>query len=454
MKLKQLNYWLLLSFALVLFACSDDTFEPQLTTSLETEKLMYSQEGGMQEFDLESNEVWTVGDVPEWITVKVTDVDVATRSTSYTEGKKKIQIIVAPNPTHEFRNATIELTSTSGKKVSILVEQNKTSKIVGYWILSEGSAGSNNSELAWYDIEKGEIAIKQFEALNGKKLGDTGNDLQLYGSKMYCVVSGPGMGNDNTEGTNYIEVIDPATGKSIKRIPFTDEAGQPAKPRYIVFEGGKGYVSSYSNEVVRLDTAALALDMHAKLTGTFAEELAISGQNIYVCNSGQGEDNKISVVDKTTMKEVKVIETAKNPTGIVAAGQDQLFFNTNYPEYAVYSLNAKDYTISKIEDIQGSTLTCFDGKIFMPYFDWTSYEGAVNMYTISTQKSSKVMLDYKSVGIRMMVEYKMGRVNGSNDLFLTGGGQDVVIFDGITKEIKYALKTKVAYSNSVVPYYK
>lgn len=454
MKLKQFNYWLLLSLALVLFACSDDNFEPQFTTSLETEKLNYSQEGGMHEFELESNEIWTVGDVPEWITVKVTDVEPATRSTSYAEGKKKIQIIVAPNPTREYRNATIELASASNKKVSLLVEQDKALQLVGYWILSEGYSGKNNSELAWYDIEKGEIAIKQFEALNGEKLGDTANGLKLYGSKMYCVVSGPGLGNDNIAGTNYIEVIDPATGKSIKRIPFTDEAGNPAKPRYIVFEDGKGYVSSYSNEVVRLDTADLAFDKHAKLTGTFAEELAISGQHIYVCNSGQGEGNKISVVDKATMKEVKVIETAKNPTGIVAMGQDQLFFNTNWPDYAVYSLNAKDYSLSKVEGVQGSTLTSFDGKIFMPYFDWTSYEGAIYMYAPSTQKSSKVMLDYESVGIRLMMEYKMGKVNGSNDLFLTGSGQDVVIFDGMTKEIKYAFKTKVAYSNSVVAYYR
>lgn len=277
MKLKKLNYLLLMSITLVMFACSDDQFEPVFNTSLENTKLQYTKEGGTQSFDLESNENWTIGDVPEWIFVKVEDKQPATRATSYVEGKKKIYVTVTPNPSNEVRTAQILMTSASGKTVTLTVEQSKTAKLIGYWILSEGYAGSNNSELAWYDVESGKLSIKQFEAINGTKLGDTGNDLQMYGSKMYCVVSGPGMGNNNTPGTNYIEVIDPATGKSIKRIPFTDAAGKPAKPRYIVFEGAKGYISSYGNEVVRLDTASLALDAHAALSGTFAEELAVNG---------------------------------------------------------------------------------------------------------------------------------------------------------------------------------
>ena len=71
---------------------------------------------------------------------------------------------------------------------------------MGYWILSEGYAGQGNSEMAWFDISTGEIAKKQFKAINGTSLGDTGNAMKVYGSKLYAVVSGPGFGAETPEG--------------------------------------------------------------------------------------------------------------------------------------------------------------------------------------------------------------------------------------------------------------
>src|SRR5690554_2869606 len=220
MKRNLTNYWLVLSLLVVLFSCSDEPiFEPLLTTNLETTELNFTKLGGTQEFELESNEIWSIGTVPEWIFVKVEDVATATRSTTYVEGIKKILITVSPNTGQEARKAEILFSSASGKTVKLVIEQDKTAKLIGYWILSEGYGNSNNSELAWYDVETGELSVKQFKARNEKELGDTGNDLKIYGSKMYCVVTGPGFGDTATEGTNYIEVINPANGKSIKRIP-------------------------------------------------------------------------------------------------------------------------------------------------------------------------------------------------------------------------------------------
>lgn len=454
MKRNLTNYWLVLSLLVVLFSCSDEPiFEPFLTTNLETTELNFTKLGGTQEFELESNEIWSIGTVPEWIFVKVEDVASATRSTTYVEGIKKILITVSPNTGQEARKAEILFSSASGKTVKLVIEQDKTAKLIGYWILSEGYGNSNTSELAWYDVETGELSVKQFKTRNEKELGDTGNDLKIYGSKMYCVVTGPGFGATATEGTNYIEVINPANGKSIKRIPFTDASGKPAKPRNIIFAGGKGYVSSYSNEVVRIDTATLALDAHATLSGTLSEGLAVSNGNIYVCNSGQGADNKISVVDMETMKETKVITTANNPTGIVAVGSDKLYFNTNYPDYNVYEMKIADTSISQVEGLKASNITYSNGLVYSNNFDWNTYEGALNFLDPATNKVSKLLLDMESVGIRMMMEYKIGKINGSNDLFLTGMGDDVIIIDPETKSIKQAFKTKIPNSSGVVAYY-
>ena len=438
---------------IVLISCKDD-FEPLLNATLETQELAFGFEGGSEAFELESNESWSVNDLPDWIFVKVKDKDPKTRSTTYVEGEKEVTIIVTKNEEYAPRETEVVFSSLSGKKINISIKQTQKPQLRGYWILSEGYAGQENAELAWYDLSSGKILTKQFLASNGTKLGDTGNDLKIYGSKMYCVVTGPGMGAAATEGTNYIEVINPANGKSIKRIPFTNAKGAAAKPRNIVFENGKGYISSYSNEVVRLDTATLALDAFATLSGTLAEGLAINDGKIYVCNSGQGADNKISVVDINKMQEEKVITTAKNPTGIVSATKGVLFFNTNYPDYKLYKLTTESETIEEVKDINAANLTFTNNSIYTCSFDWTTYEGSSHRYDVTTNKANPLNMDLESHGIRLLMEYKIGAINDTEDIFISGMGQDVVIYNTTTKEIKHTFKTGVANGSGVVAYFK
>ena len=427
---------------------------PKLITDLEADEIGFPTEGGEQSFLLESNDEWTMNDLPSWLTVVVKDVEEsATRSTSYESGKKKITISAEENSEHLSRTTELVLTSTKGLKVELQIVQAKKPKLMGYWILSEGYAGQNNSEMAWFDALTGEIAKKQFKFINGTSLGDTGNALKMHGSKMYAVVSGPGFGTDTPEGTSYIEVIDPKDGKSIKRIQFTTASGVAAKPRNIIFEGGKAYISSYSNEVVRLDTATLQLDAHATLSGTLAEGLAYNDGKIYVCNSGQGEDNKISVVDIKSMKETKVITTAMNPTGIVSVSNGVLYFNTNYPAYTLYKLTTADDKITEILGFSVADMTYANNNIYTSSFDWGTYMGEVYQFNTTTETPTQINLDLASAGIPMLMEYHIGTINGSDNLYLTGMGQDVVIFDANTKEIKHALKTGVANASGVVAVY-
>ena len=60
--MRHLNYLAILSLMLITFACNgEDPFEPSLTVSLETETLLFSNQGGAEDFELESNELWSVG---------------------------------------------------------------------------------------------------------------------------------------------------------------------------------------------------------------------------------------------------------------------------------------------------------------------------------------------------------------------------------------------------------
>lgn len=450
--MKRFKFYAILLAMVTIVACSDD-FDPLMITDLETDTFTFAPEGGEQTFLLESNEQWSVGEVPNWITVVVAD-EPATRSgsISYEKGKKSITIKVEENPDPKVRSTDLMLISVSEKMVKLTITQQKRPELAGYWILSEGYNGSFNSELAWFDAASGELKMKQFKELNGKDLGDTGNALKIYGSKMYVLVSGPGFGAETAEGTSYIEVINPIDGKSIKRIPFNDAKGTPSKPRNLIFEGGYGYISSYSNEVARLDTATLALDKHAALSGTLAEGLTHSNGSLYICNGGQGKDSTISVVDIVKMKETKVISTVKNPNHIVTVSNGDIYFNTDFNSdgtgYKLYKLKVADGNITEIPGLSVADLT-YDGKnIYTSYYDWGTSKGVVNEFDISTAKAVKLNLNLGSA------EYHIGTINGSKNLYLTGMEDDVVIFDPTTKEIKHTFKTGTPGGSGVVAVFK
>ena len=78
----------------------------------------------------------------------------------------------------------------------------------GLFILNEGLFQLNNSTLSYYDYTMGEFTGDIFLDVNHRGLGDVGNDLQRYGSKLYIVVN----------NSNIVEVVDVNTVKSLKTI--------------------------------------------------------------------------------------------------------------------------------------------------------------------------------------------------------------------------------------------
>ena len=94
-------------------------------------------------------------------------------------------------------------------------------------VLCEGTYNQNNSTLARYTFTDDKLETDYFRAQNGRGLGDTSNDMKRYGGKVYVVV--------NVSST--LEIIDAATGKSLKQIEMKN--GETARqPRNVAFDGG------------------------------------------------------------------------------------------------------------------------------------------------------------------------------------------------------------------------
>ena len=190
-----------------------------------------------------------------------------------------------------------------------------------YYVLNSGDWKSNNSSLTRYDASTGESVQGYFEQQNGRGLGNTANDMIVYGSKMYIAVAG--------ESTIEVATLD---AKSLKQI----ECG--AQPRYLAAHGGKVYVTYYDGHVARIDTFSLEVDAKVKV-GRNPEQLAVCDGKLFVANSGGmdynteiGYDNTVSVIDLVSFCEVDKIEVALNPANVVSTGDG--VFVASYGNYA------------------------------------------------------------------------------------------------------------------------
>lgn len=189
--------------------------------------------------------------------------------------------------------------------------------IMGLYLLNQGNMGSNKATLDFLDLsgDNGENIIYHRNIYSErnpneiKELGDVGNDIKIYGSKLWMVIN----------CSNKVEVADAYTCKKVAKIDIPN-------CRYLAFDGGFAYVSAYVapvnmrqdaevGAVYKVDT--LTMKVVDKVTvGYQPDELAVVHGKLYVANSGgyrnPNYDRTVSVIDLKTFKEERKIDVAIN----------------------------------------------------------------------------------------------------------------------------------------------
>lgn len=235
----------------------------------------------------------------------------------------------------------------------------------GIYMLCEGLWGQNNSAISYYDIATNTVEKDMYKKVNKTALGETANDLKAYGSKMYCVVSGT-----QGEAKSFIDIIDIATCKSLKRIPF-NTTNDGFMPRYVTFYKDKAYVSRYDGKISRIDTASLTVDgelqlMNGANKAEGLEGLAVANGKLYVTNSSHpyypnGLKSKVTVIDLNTFTKVKDIEVGNNPARIAAANNGDLYVIT-WQDFTIFNdptlvrINSNTDAVTQIEKYDLGTI--------------------------------------------------------------------------------------------------
>lgn len=256
----------------------------------------------------------------------------------------------------------------------------------GLYILCEGNMGSNKARLDYMNLETGDYYSNWYGSQNPKQLkelGDVGNDVQVYGHRLYAVIN----------CSHKVEVMD-LKARHIGQVDIPN-------CRYLAFKGDKMYVSAYVGSVAdadmlgsvfEVDTASLEIKREVKV-GHQPDELCVLDDRLYVVNSGgyltNRYDSTVSVIDLNSFTEIKKIPVGLNPTRLRKDDYNHLWvccqgnYNNIAPKLVVlhndepvYSLDTQCNNISISGETVGlltsGALVTYDAKDF-------SYLGTVSL---------------------------------------------------------------------------
>lgn len=271
-------------------------------------------------------------------------------------------------------------------------------KILGFYHLNEGNMGMNRASIDLFDARNGTYTVDIYSEHNPnvvKELGDVGNDIKIYGNKVYAVIN----------CSNRIEVLDKWTAQRIKVIDIPN-------CRYLAFYKDKAFVSSYSGPVgidpnaeigfvAEIDTATLELTRMTTV-GYQPEEMVVYNNKLYVANSGgyrvPDYDRTVSVVDLESFTEIKKIDVGINLHRMQVDKHGDIYVSSRGDYYHIPSdlfvIDTKTDEVTHQLGIAVSDMCMSGDSLYFYSVEWSYLSGSNKItYGILDTQSKKIIND-------------------------------------------------------------
>lgn len=324
------------------------------------------------------------------------------------------------------------------RKEETSVDDPSADSYAGFYLLNEGNMGSNKSTLDYYDFSKGVFQRNIYGATNPtvpKELGDVGNDIAIYGQRLYAVIN----------VSNKVEVMEAKTAKRIGQIEIPN-------CRYIKFDGRYAYVTSYAGPVeinpnytqkgyvAKVDTATLQI-VDKCIVGFQPDCLEITGGKIYVANSGgymgagstEKYERTVSVIDLVAFKEDKRIDVAYNLHHILADKRGDLWVTSrgDYKQLPsrLYFLDKARQKITDTIPIPVSNYYLSGDSLYVYSTEWSyvTYSNVITYGIVNTKTREVVSRAFITDGTDKEIEIPYGIMVHpvTKDIYVTDAGNYV-----------------------------
>jgi outer membrane protein assembly factor BamB len=254
----------------------------------------------------------------------------------------------------------------------------------GFLTLNEGLFQQNNSTLTWYKIDEQKVYPNFFEKKNELDLGDTGNDIKVYGDKIYIVVN----------NSHILHVLDKKTGKLLNQITLSNN-NSGSSPRHITFSGANAYICAFDGSIFKIDTATISIQQIV-LAGTNPEDIIAYNGKLFVSNSGGLNypimDSTVSIFDIASMQEIIRVKVGKNPGEMVLDDFGSLWVSVrgdeSLNEGKLVKLNPSTNQIEASFDIDCAGITSGNGLLYIANYNYNTQTS--NVMSLNPQTNQMV----------------------------------------------------------------
>jgi len=286
--------------------------------------------------------------------------------------------------------------------------------IEGFYLLNEGNMNMNAASLDYFDYATGTYRRNVYGQANPQSvlgLGDVGNDIGIYGTKLYAVIN----------CSNKVEVMDVKTTMRLKVINVKN-------CRYITFANGKAYVSAYDGDVqmgvntpngfvAEIDTATLAIT-RTVMVGRQPEEMAVVGDKLYIANSGAysppNYERTITIIDLNTFGKIKDIDVAPNLHRVKADAYGNLWVSSRGDNFEtpskLFVVDTQTETVRKSFDILCANLTIAGDTVYIigSEFSYTTFSEAINYSMINVKTETLLEGSFLSQAVSNAIKRPYG----------------------------------------------
>ena len=183
----------------------------------------------------------------------------------------------------------------------------------GVYVVNEGNFMRGNSTLTVYLKDSSKAYQDVFAAVNGRPLGDTGNDIVIHGGKAYVVVN----------GSQKIEVISLTDHKSVGTLALS---GIRSPYKLAIVNEGRAYVTNLSDtSVTCFNPSTLQILTDRIKVGKNPMGILYANGKIYVCNSGFGYDSTVTVLNATTGALIRTVVVGDSPSEIGFGANNEVY---------------------------------------------------------------------------------------------------------------------------------
>ena len=265
----------------------------------------------------------------------------------------------------------------------------------GLFVLNEGNMTTENGSLIFITPDK-QVLSNLYFTMNGRRLGNTSQDLFIHDNKMYIISQNGGTSGSGTTSDSDGKLI-VANAETLQRVAsFENELSSMKMPSHVAVLNDENVFIRDNNGVHIFNTTTKELNLIAGTKGAAKNRMVVSDGKVFVILK-----KSILVLEANRLDIANTIEMSANISGLLKSNDGNLWVSTTGTPNKIASVNSKTFAVIKENDVTvgglgagwGATpgITAKGDTLYFNNAGTTIYR-----HIFSTEES-KIMIDAKTV---------------------------------------------------------